>query len=766
MKLKLNKKQSILIVLCIMGILLFPFETLSQEANPLPLAANWEDGQHKNVGFNPGWQMEKIEKGHNMLLGFTYKYSSGDWFIEDYYDIYYKNPIEKASKYGIPIVIKTTQPESMLFTNPWYSLPPSDNPNVVNSEGVVDKKVSPFGPINHWKTVGECWVNPYLLVDLGYSPADWWSNPLLSRFQDMYPDPPVVIWLSNNEASDVDYREVEGDYRFKETYGSDPDYNSREFKNEVIGGNTELTNPGAGGYETGHGYIPRYNAMFEGMREQLDEWADKIKFVGYEHDPLCFARWNGWMEYNPFPIPGRFSTVPHCWDGTSPSYYINGWQHNTDYTGYAPQIESMNLPFQRNYYMQVKSDFWWEVSTWFDPAYIEKIENEGQEIPPERYGCYAKWVMWLIRPRAVRLFQFSQYAREENTMERNWKWYEPVVDAIDEIHLNPTLERFWKYSEPVLLTDIPHPYSEDDEFWPELFPDNNERMRWYQLPNDITYKPGYSDDWSSIHEKTFNVWIMANVMGTSPEREWLIFAYTPLEEEIDVEAEIPEYGTINLTAKRGGTYYLVRESGTNEYIETEPNVRAAEFEDIELNTGGVHLFNGIHSTAYKCDITDYSWNFGDGTTSDSIVANHSFARPGIYEVRLTVTGSNGKVNSSTMKVTIGGASTGDNGNNGEEEVIKEAHNFPNPFNPNNGSTNIRYSISKPTNVTIKIFDTGNNLVKTLIEDEPQEEPEEEYYNIAWDGTNGQGETVVNGLYFFLLETSCGERKLGKIAVIR
>jgi hypothetical protein len=646
---KFKEKNSSIIIFCCLICLFFAFEALSQEEHLLPFAANWEDGHNNNLtGYAPEWQMDKIEKGHNILLSFTYYFRFGDSFINAYLNEYYLDPIEKAAQYGIPIVIKTTQPEALLGSDPWYSLPPEENPNVVEGDGTVQTRVSPCGPIEHWRTVGEGWVNPPLLLDAGYTESrDWWSSPILAQLQNSYPDPPTVIWLSNNEASDIDYREIHEDYRFEEAYSGDPDYDTWEFRSEIVGGNTALTNPGAGGYETGHGYIPRYKAMFDGMRDQMDEWSDKIKFVGYEHDPLCFGRMDDWIAFNPSPIPDRFSTLPYIWNGTSPSYYVNNWQGNRDYLGRSPQLEAMNLLFQRDYYKGINPDFWWELSTWFDPEFIEEWEGQGQEMPPERYEGYVKWGMWLTRPRAVRVFQFAQ-----DPLEENWEWYEPIVDAVDEVHLNPVLKRFWRYSEPVLLTDIPHPWQDRDEFWPELFYNGNERMRWYQLPNDVTYEPLSSDDYSTMRTKTFNVWIMANVMGTSPNREWLVFAYTPLEAQMNVSAELPEYGDINLTANRGGTYYLVRESGSNEYIETEPGVRAAEFADIELEKGEVYRFNGIYSTAYKCNITSYSWNFDDGTTSDSIANNHSFSETGIYEVELTVTSDSETVDSDTIMVTV------------------------------------------------------------------------------------------------------------------
>jgi hypothetical protein len=735
---KFKEKNSSTIIFCCLICLFFSLEAVSQEEHPLPFVTNWEDGHNNHLkGFNPGWQMDMIEKGHHILLKFTYNVNYADWFVNAYLDDYFEEPIEKAARYDIPIVFGTTQPEAMLYSNdgPWRSLPPEDNPNLVDTNGVVHGVVSPFGGVEHWETVGECWVNPYLLVDLGYNPRDWWNDPLLSRFQNWYPDPPFVIWLSNNEASDMDYRDIDEDYRFRDAYEGDPDYDNWQFRNEILGGNTDLTNSGAGGYETGHGYIPRYNAMFEGMRNQLDEWSDKIKFVGYEHDPLCFGRMDDWIAFNPSPIPDRFSTLPYIWDGTSPSYYVNNWQGNRDYLGRSPQLEAMNLLFQRDYYKEIDPDFWWELSTWFDPEFIEEWEGKGQEMPPERYEGYVKWGMWLTRPRAVRVFQFSQ-----DPLEENWEWYEPIVDAVDEVHLNPILEQFWRYSEPVLLTEIPHPWQDRDEFWPELFYNGNERMRWYQLPNNVTYEPVSSDNYSTMRTKTFNVWIMANVMGTSPNREWLVFAYTPLEAQMNVTAELPEYGNITLTANRGGTYYLVRESGSNEYIETEPGVRAAESDDIEIEEGEAYRFNGIYSTAYKCNITSYSWDFDDGTTSDSIATNHSFSETGNYEVKLTVTSDSGEVDSDTIMVSVRSGG-----------ITPKEFSFS-VNSPTRGKALFEIYLPEKATISLHIYDVLGRLVSNPLSGEYPEGAYKEKFSPG-----------IKGIYFYRLESSYNKVK-GKIII--
>ncbi|MEA2351789.1 MAG: hypothetical protein QOJ14_203 [Thermoleophilaceae bacterium] len=54
-------------------------------------------------------------------------------------------------------------------------------------------------------------------------------------------------------------------------------------------------------------------------------------------------------------------------------------------------------------------------------------------------------------------------------------------------------------------------------------------------------------------------------------------------------------------------------------------------------------------------IAAYAWSFGDGARGPGRVAHHTYARPGRYDVRLTVTDDDGGSASSTMTVLVGGA---------------------------------------------------------------------------------------------------------------
>ena len=49
----------------------------------------------------------------------------------------------------------------------------------------------------------------------------------------------------------------------------------------------------------------------------------------------------------------------------------------------------------------------------------------------------------------------------------------------------------------------------------------------------------------------------------------------------------------------------------------------------------------------------YAWDFGDGATSQGAVASHSWAKPGMYEVKLTVTDEGGLSDTAKLMVNVG-----------------------------------------------------------------------------------------------------------------
>ena len=71
-------------------------------------------------------------------------------------------------------------------------------------------------------------------------------------------------------------------------------------------------------------------------------------------------------------------------------------------------------------------------------------------------------------------------------------------------------------------------------------------------------------------------------------------------------------------------------------------------------------------------------------------------------------------------------------------------NYPNPFNP---STTIEYSIAKPGNVSLVIYDLNGSTVKTLVNDFVTANN----YSVTWDGKNDNGQQVASGQYFYVMQ---------------
>jgi len=90
--------------------------------------------------------------------------------------------------------------------------------------------------------------------------------------------------------------------------------------------------------------------------------------------------------------------------------------------------------------------------------------------------------------------------------------------------------------------------------------------------------------------------------------------------------------------------------------------------------------------------------------------------------------------------------------------------YPNPFNPDRESTTFRFSLSTSAVVTVKLYDTAGRQVITLTAGKYMEAEVEQ--SLMWDGRNDNGEKVANGVYFYVIESSTGEKAMGKVAVLR
>jgi hypothetical protein len=73
-----------------------------------------------------------------------------------------------------------------------------------------------------------------------------------------------------------------------------------------------------------------------------------------------------------------------------------------------------------------------------------------------------------------------------------------------------------------------------------------------------------------------------------------------------------------------------------------------------------------------------------------------------------------------------------------------SQNQPNPFNP---STRIAFSLSRRALARLSIYDVNGARVATLVDGELPAGA----HTVAWNGTDGRGETVASGVYYYRLD---------------
>jgi len=106
-------------------------------------------------------------------------------------------------------------------------------------------------------------------------------------------------------------------------------------------------------------------------------------------------------------------------------------------------------------------------------------------------------------------------------------------------------------------------------------------------------------------------------------------------------------------------------------------------------------------------------------------------------------------------------------------TLTDVTNYPNPFNPNKQATKIRYRLgASADSVKIRIYDVVGSLVKEISNCPTAGEGSsvwDKYHDVDWDGRNGRGGLVVNGIYPFEVIARLGNQSVsarGKIAVLK
>jgi len=84
--------------------------------------------------------------------------------------------------------------------------------------------------------------------------------------------------------------------------------------------------------------------------------------------------------------------------------------------------------------------------------------------------------------------------------------------------------------------------------------------------------------------------------------------------------------------------------------------------------------------------------------------------------------------------------------------------YPNPFNP---SVDIKFRLSEPGTVSLRIYDVAGRMVRSL----PEKQLDCGRHTVRWDGSDENGRPCASGIYFYRLE-SPGVVLQGKLALVK
>lgn len=483
---------------------------------PLPLATHWTSHRKSSMerSTHPDWQLEQVAAGHHWLPTFFMGDFAQPW--DAWAESYYVAAIREARHRGLPIALVSTQWERVIYDRaPWKNAKPKVSALFLTTDGKLEPKLDPFAAATQWAEAGRAWA----------------TGPILQKLQELYPDPPYVVLISNNEPKRIKQTDVERSARFRQLYGTGT---SEEFRRRKLGDH----------------FIERYKTMVESFRSGLGSWKERVVLIGWGGLSIGFGR-GPWLDANlpnfGLSVPGRVNIAPFAWDGVSYRYYVvnRGRQKADDFSFYSPEAESMNLPLQLEAACEQNPDFFWEMTTYWDAAFKERVVREGQQISPQRYGGFVKYGMWVTRPRVVREFSLSTQRRSEYIDELT-----QVMEAVNQVYRDPVLTSFWQDSELVWNESRPHPYRND------IPPEYRDRPRWLQL------KTNFEPEESWFMRTEVPVWALARVQGRAGARRWLLYLQSPRQIRPDVQVTLPQRSdTVEASATPGGCYYYVEESG-------------------------------------------------------------------------------------------------------------------------------------------------------------------------------------------------------------
>ena len=577
---------------------------------PLPLFSSWEIGatqdilrigcgytnsitECKDCFFTPKKQVELIKEGHHILpaIGLVAYHQEKNICTlladKQYFQLSdeYFEPVKQFSTWGLPISIVSSQWEDQFHADYRYRNKPRKERSVIHTSYSYEEKIFSKGDTVtiDGKTIiaqkdsvrVKIDSTTYMINPCGNSQnwedlgRDYADSSRLAYLQQLYPDPPRVIMLSNDESSKITHHFYDTSRNWGTGPGSRVDEFYKAFRHyyETYPENCRLpyNKVDSVRYILNVKYTDLFTRFRHGLFTNMNEqkWKDNMLFVGYNtYGFAAYGRYDRWIDHPSILTPDHYRAKLQFWNGGSPAYYA---AYASDHKVHSNQVQVMNNKMLLDVIQDLdpNKEFWNELS-------ISSIDgqkhNNIEYYSPERYIGMVQFGIWLMRPRVVREFVGHTMALSDEN--RNAYFYK-LLGAVDTVYNNDTLKRFWREGRLVKNTIHEHPYNHN------LLQEYKGIDRWYlldvnkNLPHSELMTGGVLERLS----KEIKVFAIALETGIAPNREWLIYAHAPKGDIVeDVEIAIPTDRSGQTRAieinrvSQSGEFFYVKENSNDFWI--------------------------------------------------------------------------------------------------------------------------------------------------------------------------------------------------------
>ncbi|MFC1478705.1 S8 family serine peptidase [Candidatus Margulisiibacteriota bacterium] len=297
---------------------------------------------------------------------------------------------------------------------------------------------------------------------------------------------------------------------------------------------------------------------------------------------------------------------------------------------------------------------------------------------------------------------------------------------------------------------------------------------YYALNRDITITANILDTIDS--SPAASIYFRENDSG-----QWQTVAMTAIGD--DYTAAIPGTSASDTTVN-----YYIKAWDTDDNISYSPTgAPTVSYSVIEDNItpsvsfslmngdyipGGIITFQAFDNSALSSVLvtvngTELAGQYIDISGNDIQIDLSSYSA-GTYIIEIAITDMNNNITRLSSVCVAIASSTKSLRIMGPTNADARPLNCPNPFDPSSESTVLSFRVTEAADIEVAIFDLSLQRIKTITD--VVRNPGL-YYEVTWDGKNDDGDSVLNGVYFYVLKAasqtgSDSHMIKGKMVVLR